>query len=52
MPVKTTRFCLESVQSSLEAKFGKMGGTIPIVKSIDFYFDKYKRNKYVCLDPE
>ncbi|CAF2756991.1 unnamed protein product [Rotaria sp. Silwood2] len=32
-------FCinLESVQSSLEAKFGRMGGTIPIIPSDNFY---------------
>ncbi|CAF3687552.1 unnamed protein product [Rotaria sordida] len=28
---------LESVQSSLEAKFGKMGGKIPIIPSDEFY---------------
>jgi hypothetical protein len=26
---------LESVQSSLESKFGKMGGKIPIVSALD-----------------
>ncbi|CAF0904602.1 unnamed protein product [Rotaria sordida] len=33
----TTYSLLESVQSSLEAKFGKMGGKIPIIPSERFY---------------
>lgn len=30
------KFCSESVQQSLEAKFGKMGGTIPVTPSAAF----------------